>query len=389
MNIGVIKETKTDETRVALQPFQVKVLIANGHKIYVENNAGVLAGFPDDEYVVNGAEIKDKKYILDKCKLILKIKAPLDNEYNDYTKDHIIFTYLHFDENILPDKIRELIKSGFMGIAYEWVEESGRYPLLEPMSKLTGYLFAQKAVEFCTKYKGIICGKHEDYLKGANVLIIGLGTIGLSSLKFCMDNNLKISVLDKNLATVNIRINERFKTNKIDYIEKYSIELISFNNSDPLKTKAELEKTINKYDIILNCAVRRPDMPKDKLEYLIDRQMIQTMEPYSVICDTTACDNDLIETCVSSEEVDKIDIINDVVHYSCDHLPSIVGKSATELLTSQTFPFILEIANKGISEAVKSNKALYRGVVCYKNKITHRYIAEKKGFQFYKLSDLV
>lgn len=389
MNIGLLKEHKTDEFRVALLPFQVKKLIENAHSVFVEEDAGIHAGYTNQQYQSQGATISQKSEILKKSKLLLKVKAPLDFEYHDYNKDHIVFTYFHFDENILPPKIQQLIKSGFTGISYEWVEDNGKYPLLEPMSQLSGYLFAQKAVELVTQHKGILCGKYEDYLNPANVLIIGLGTIGLSALKYFSDNYIDVTILDKHPNTINNRINQRFKTQRIDYLEDYNIECITFNNDQPELTKGYLSRIISKFDMILNCAVRRPDLPKSKLEFLIDRSMVKKMEAGSVICDTTACDEDLIETCISSEKVDHFDIINGVVHYNCDHIPSSVGRSASELLTSRTFPFILEIANKGLIEASRLTKPLYNGIVCYDGKITHRYIAQKKGFEFFELNSLL
>jgi alanine dehydrogenase len=389
MNLGLLKELKTDEFRVALMPLQVKELVKNGHNVFVEENAGIHSGYPDNQYLDQGAIIGQKSEILIKAKLLLKIKAPLEYEYNDYNKDHIVFTYFHFDENILPEKIQQLIQSGFTGISYEWVEDNGRYPLLEPMSQLTGYLFAQKAVELVTHHKGILCGKYEDYLKPAHALIIGLGTIGLLALKYFLDNHLAVTILDKNIHNINGRINKRFNTHQIDYIENNSIICLPFNNDNPVESKTKLKEIIESFDIIVNCAVRRSNLPKSKLKYLIDEEMIKKMEPNSVICDTTACDKDLIETCISSEKVDHIDIIHDVIHYNCDHIPSLVGRSASELLTSRTFPFIMDIANKGLVEAIRSNKPLYNGIVCYQGKITHQYIAQKKGFEFYELTDLI
>lgn len=389
MIIGLLKEHKTEEFRVALLPIQAKELVESGHTVFVESNAGIHSGYPDDQYRKHGAIIVEKVEILKKAKLLLKVKAPLDFEYNDYSKDHIVFTYFHFDENILPEKIGQLIKSGFMGISYEWVEDNGRYPLLEPMSQLSGYLFAQKAVELITHHKGILCGKYEDYLNAAHALIIGLGTIGLSALKYFLDNHIEITILDKNIHTINNRINKRFFTNQVDYVKDYSINCLPFNNENPAETKAKLKAVMADFDIILNCAVRRPDLPKSKLEYLIDEEMIRMMGPNSVVCDTTACDKDLIETCISTEKIDHIDIIHNVIHYNCDHIPSMVGRSASELLTSRTFPFVREIARKGIIEAAKQNKPLHNGIVCFNGKITHEYIADKKGFQFFKLKDLL
>lgn len=391
MKIGVLKEIKEDENRVALIPDQVKILTALGHEVYVEHLSGEGAGFSDDAYAICGATIHSKIKVLENSILLLKVKAPLESEYNDYKKEHILFTYLHFDENIPKKEILRLINKGFLGIAYEWVGENNSYPLLEPMSRLTGYLFAQRSYEFLTKYKGKLPGKYENNHLGSKVLLIGLGTIGLSALNYFMLNGSEIMILDKNKDTVNSRINERFETLNINYLDKYNIEVIPFDNINPYKTKEYLSEIISEFDIVLNCAVRRNDLSKNKLDFILDRYMINKMEKGSVVCDATACDKDLIETCVSSSKINQVDIIDDVVHYNCDHIPSYVANTATLLLTEKTFPFIQEIASKGIVDALRGNIALRNGVSCYHGYITHRYAAEKKDMmnEYRDIEDLL
>jgi len=389
MNIGVLKEIKPDEKRVALQPEQISELIKAGHTVYVEHNAGISAGYNDQQYIKNGAKVSNKENILKLSELILKIKVPVLSEYSDYCEAHILFAYLHFDENISPENISRLIQSGFMGIAYEWIEENGHYPLLEPMSRLTGYLFAQKSIELCTKYKGILCGRHERFSDGATAMIIGLGNIGLSALKYYLDTKLNLIIIDKHPETVNNRINKRFQTINIDYIQKYNLNIIAFDNNAPIRSKKQIKEILPKVDIILNCAVRRPNLPKDQLKYLIDKRMLKSLSPGSVICDTTACNKDLVETCVSSEILDKYDIIQDVIHYNCDHIPSYVSKTSTKILTDASFPFIKEIANKGKRAAIRENEALKKGISCYKGKMTHKYTAIKKGFDYYNILHLL
>jgi len=391
MRIGVLKEIKQDEFRVALMPEQVKVLVDLGHEVFVESLAGEAAGFTDNEYIMNGAVSQSKTEVLDNGILLLKVKAPLESEYKDYQKKHILFTYFHFDENIPKKEILKLISTGFLGIAYEWVGGNGKYPLLEPMSKLTGYLFAQRSYEFLTKYKGKLPGKYEDRHQGSKILIIGLGTIGLSAVNYFMHNGSDIMILDKHIETINNRLNFRLKTESIDYLKRYNIEIKEFNNTNPHKTKEYLHNIISEFDIVLNCAVRRDDLSKDKLDFLIDRSMVQKMKEGSVICDTTACDNDLIETCISSSWINHIDIIDGIVHYNCDHIPSYVANTATRLLTEQTFVYIQEIISKGIKLAIEENNALRNGVSCYNRYITHEYTAQKKDMmkEYRNIMDLL
>lgn len=389
MKIGLIKEIKTDENRVALLPSQLTVLSEKGHRVLVESGAGVMAGFTDEAYQEAGGRISSKKNILAESELLLKVKAPQPSEVNDYAAGQCLFTYLHFDENILPEKINALISSGFLGIAYEWVEKDGRYPLLEPMSILSGYLFTQKAIQLCTDHKGLLCGDYEGLYEPASIMIIGIGTIGASALKYATDNHLKITVVDKNPASLNERLNRRFGTGSKDYLREHLIEIIPFENERPEKTKNYLSEIMDQYDIIINCAVRRPDLPKEKLEYLIDRNMVSRMKKGSVICDATACDKDLIETCISSESIHHYDVIDGVIHYNCDHIPSLTATTSSKLLTKSTFPYILEMAEKGIDVAISENEALRKGVSCYKGALTHEYSAIKKNMPWKNILDLL
>ncbi|MEM9540280.1 MAG: class I SAM-dependent methyltransferase [Cyanobacteria bacterium P01_E01_bin.42] len=389
MDIGVLKERKQDERRVALQPCQAQQLIAEGHQVWVESGAGQHAQYLDEAYRKAGAFIAEKTKILERCEFVLKVKCPLPEEYADYSADRILFTYLHFDENIPPERIKALIGQGFLGIAYEWVEKEGNYPLLEPMSKLTGHLFYQRSVELLARHKGILAGRYLPALEGATILIIGLGRIGTEVLKCALMNRLNIIVVARDPQQVEL------KTRQIclqmlgsDRAIAYP-SVIPFDDRDPHHCKQQISDSIAEIDILINCAVRRPNLPKDKLEYLIDRAMIQKMQPHSIVCDATACDRDLIETCVSSELLEHYDTIDNIIHYSPDHIPAYVPKTATDMLTNATFEYVRAIANLGAKEAILSNEALRQGVSCYRGRIVHRYTAEKKGFEYVSILDLL
>lgn len=383
MQIAVLKEIKEDENRVALRPDQVHVLKDDGHTIFVEESAGAGSRFADEEYERAGAIICQKANALLHGELILKVKTPLPTEYMDYDKNHILFTYLHLDENIPAEQINRLISPGFMGIAYEWVGTQGNYPLLTPMSRLTGYLFAQKSAELCTLEKGIFFGGHESFLNAANVLIIGLGNIGISTAKYFIDNNSNITIVDKASDTeINNKLNARLGTGNIDYITRHKIRTVRFDPAAPHLARERVQRVIESMDIVLNCAVRREDCPKSKLDYLISADMIASMGPGSVVCDTTACDRDLIETCVSSPSLHHTYSVNGVVHYNCDHIPSIAPRTSTQILTDTTFGYVRLIANRGIGAALRSSESLRNGVSCLNGKITHRYTARKKNLPF-------
>lgn len=366
------------------------MLISHGHRVYVERGAGTGSGFPGIEYEKNGAIIVSKLEVLDKAQLLLKVKAPLPEEYGDYNSEHVLFTYLHFDENISSKQIEELISSGFFGIAYEWVGEDKCYPLLEPMSRLTGYLFAQKAFELCAQHKGVFCGGNESFLPSARAMIVGLGNIGLSTLKYFLDNKIELTVLDNaDSQTANAKANARFGTTNIDYIKAFGINYIHMDIDKPLRTKEALAERMQELDIIICGAVRRRNLPKEKLKYLIDREMMSQMSPGSVICDATANDKDLIETCISSASLHYTYEVDGVIHYNCDHIPALVARTASQLLTQKSFNYVLQMANNGIIQSIQSNRFLRNGVSCFKGLLTHEYSATKKKLPWKPIGELL
>lgn len=389
MKIGVIKERKHDERRVALQPGQAKKLIQEGHQVWIELGAGDLAQYPDRDYLEAGALVTDKKQVLDNCQLLLKVKCPIPEEYGDYRANHILFTYLHFDENIVPEKIKALISSGFLGIAYEWVGQGDRYPLLEPMSKITGHLFYQRSVELLAKHKGVLAGAYIPSLSGANILIIGMGHIGIEVLKCALLNRLNVTVVARNPEQISQKIRQIVTQ---VFLAQSNINLpiiITFDNEKPYECKKQITNLMSQLDIIINCAVRRANLPKQKLKYLIDKSMIVQMQPNSIVCDATACDHDLIETCISSESLTHYDVIEQVIHYNPDHIPSYVPKTSTDLLSNATFEYVKLIANLGVKKAIATNEQLRNGVACYQGNITHLYTAKKKNFEYANILNLL
>ena len=387
MVIGVGKEIKTDEHRVGLQPFQVKELAESGHKLLIEDNAGADAGFSNELYERNGAEIVDKDTLYQKSEMILKVKCPLPEELKYLRDGQILFTYLHFDENIPPEKLTNIIDTGVTGLAYEWVSKGNSLPLLEPMSAITGILFATRSMELLAQYKGKIPGKYISTINPAKALIIGVGHIGTNALNVLLMNRVKVDIVDKNPETLDSRV-ARYMDAEFWNQNKNDVDIITFDQNKPEQAINEMTKRMHTYDIVLLCAVRRPDFPKEKCEYLITRSMIKKMENNSIFCDTTACDKDLAETAISSEKMDYIYFDEGVLHYNCDHIPSYVANSSTQALTAATFPYIKMLA-EGFRPAVSKSKGLFESVMCYKKKLIHEYSAKKKGLAFTNLRELL
>lgn len=390
MEIGVLKEIKQDERRVALQPIQAGLLSSEGHNVYVEVGAGEGAGFSDEDYRACGANVVLKDELLARARLLLKVKAPLRSEFSDYAPRHILFTYLHFDENMPSQDISELISRGFLGIAYEWVGSAGQYPLLEPMSRLTGYLFAQRALELCSQEKGVFCPRNENLLPGGRALIVGSGNIGLSAFKYLSDLGVALTVVvNRSPDEFNHNANARFGTKGVDYMGGNSTDLVVMDNKDPSRTQDAIAAVLPATDIVLNCAVRRSELSKERMEYLIDRDMIRTMQKGSIVCDCTASDRDMIETCISFEALYHSYREEGVVHYNCDHIPAMVGPTATRLLTARTLSYIRYIADLESVAAIAEDASLRNGVCCYGGHLTNALSAHKKGLPYRPLNDVI
>ncbi len=390
MIIGVPKETKQDERRVSLLPDQARELIQLGHKVLIQSLAGGLAGFEDETYKEIGAEIVPLENVYSDSDFILKIKNPSQDELPMYHEGQILFTYLHLDENAPPQYSQSLAETGVSSIAYEWVEDpENTFPLLAPMSELTGILAAKRAVELLTQHAGLLGGRYHPAADAGTVLLIGVGTIGSNALKYFLINGLNVIVVDKHPETVQARvlksIDKDLWNRSSAFIQKY----IRFEEDNFETALKETQEVLPKTNILLNCAVRRSSLPKAKLPYLITRDMVRLMPKRSVLIDATACDNDLIETAVSSASLDYTYIDEGVIHFNCDHLPSLASATATQMLTHKTFPYVQTIANNGFLKAIQMNKGLRRGVMTYEGKFFHPYVCQKKGLPLSAVEDLI
>lgn len=384
MKIGIPKERKQDETRVALRPVHVARLISMGHEVFVEIGAGERAGFSDDCYFNAGATLKGQADIYRLANLILKVKCPLESEYHFFGPGHILFTYLHFDENISPVNIMKIVNTHVTAIAYEFVEENGRFPLLEPMSELTGAVFARKAMSLLMEYQGLLGGQYLAYWPRTKVMVIGAGRIGCNAINVFARNNFDIVVIDKHPETLNKRLAGYIS---LEDLAKTKMDVIKFDENKHEESVAAIRRFLPMCDIVLCAAVRRATLPKSKCQYLIRREDVAAMKRNSILCDATACDYDLIETCASSSSLTKTYVEEGAVHYNCDHIPALVGNTATRLLSGATFPYICTLAD-GFDSAVPGNPALEAAVMCHQGNITHRKSALKKNLPFTALKDL-
>lgn len=221
-------------------------------------------------------------------------------------------------------------------------------------------------------------------------MIVGCGNIGLSAFKYLSDLGVDLTlIVNGGREDFNSKANVRFETEGVDYVGSTGTNLISMDNKNPSRTQDTIAAALPEIDIVLNCAVRRSNLPKQRMEYLIDRRMVQSMQRDSILCDCTASDRDMIETCTSFEALYDSYREENVVHYNCDHIPSMVANTATQLLTARTFAYIRYIAGLKSLQAIADDESLRNAVSCYGGHLTHALSAEKKRLPYRPLSDVI
>lgn len=363
MNIGVLKETKTDESRVALMPHHCRQLISNNHKVYVQSGSGVKIGITDDEYLKSGAGIVHNPLdIISTCDLIVCVKSPPIEYIDALNSSKILFTYLHLDENQPVEYAEKLRKSGVTSIAYEWVQDEGKFPLLEPMSKITGALFAFKAAELLLSKRGIIPFYYES--SAPSVMIFGYGTIGSEAARIFANLGWKITIVHKDYKKVQ------------EFLHETKADFVHFDMDNIGESIKNIRESLPEHDVFLCSAVRREDLSVEKYPHVIDKKTVSNMKPGSVVMDATANIRDLVETCVPHEELNATYEVDGVIHYNPDHIPALAGLTSSKILTDATFPFISLLARDGISAL--HSKRLRSGLMTYNGLYYHEYTCTKK-----------
>jgi alanine dehydrogenase len=386
VKIGLLKERKRDERRVALTPVHVWNLSALGHHVFVESGAGLQAGFSDDEYR-KGALVCARDRIYDTCEMLIKVKRPLEDEVCFLRPNHILFTFLHFDENLPPAGIRRIVDTGCTGIAFEWIEKDGQLPLLRPMSEITGGLFAHKAMNLLLGSTGLVGSAAAPNIGSPRAMIIGLGHIGANALNMLLRCGFDVTLVDKAPETIYDRVT-RYISPELWKWFKSCVSVIRMVEDRPEPGLEHVRNELTRTNILICSAVRRPSFPKARCEFVVDRRGVASMPPGSVVCDATAMERDLIETCVSTEGLDETYVEEGAIHYNCDHIPSLAARSSSESLSGELFPYVVELAD-GFDVAVTRSNALYGAVMCHDGQITHRCSAEKKGLQWVELGTMI
>ncbi|MDR4945112.1 alanine dehydrogenase [Neobacillus cucumis] len=363
MIIGVPKEIKNNENRVALTPAGLISLVKAGHKVLVEKDAGVGSNFTDEDYANAGAEIiEDAADVWSQADMIMKVKEPLSSEYGYFREGLILFTYLHLAAE--PALAQALKDKGVIAIAYETVEVNRTLPLLTPMSEVAGRMAAQIGSQFLQKTnggKGILLAGVPGVNRG-KVTIIGGGVVGTNAAKMAIGLGADVTILD--LSADRLR--------QLDDIFGNQIKTLMSNPVNIAEAVAEA-------DLLIGAVL----IPGAKAPKLVTEEMVKAMKPGSVIVDVAIDQGGIVET------VDHITTHDNptyekygVVHYAVANMPGAVPRTSTIALTNVTVPYALQIANKGVFQAIFDNDSLKHGLNVANGEITYKAVAEDLGYSY-------
>lgn len=370
MIIGVPKEIKPNENRVALLPVGAATLIKNGHKVVVETNAGVGSSFTDEDYKTAGAEIASTPgEVFANVDMIMKVKEPINNEYKMIREGQIIFTYFHFAAN--RTLTQAMIDSKCIAIAYETVQRKDRsLPLLIPMSEVAGRMAPQEGAKYLEKAlggRGVLLGGVPGTGSG-EVIVLGGGIVGTNAAKIASGLGAKVTIFDNNL-----------------YRLRYLDDVMPSNVFTMMSNEYYIREALPKADLVIGAVL----IPGGKAPHLITRDMLSLMKKGSVLVDVAVDQGGCIETTKPTTHDNPTFIIDDVVHYCVANMPGAVPHTSTLALTNATLPYAVEIANKGYEKAVKTNEEIKLGLNVIDGKVTYKAVAEAFDMQYHPVEDVI
>lgn len=370
MLIGVLKEIKVKENRVAMTPGGVELMIARGHTLHVETTAGEGSGFSDAEYSAAGAKIIDTAaQIYEKCEMVMKVKEPQPIEYPMMRKGQIIFTYFHFAAE--EELTKAVIDSGAIAVAYETVEKAnGSLPLLTPMSEVAGRMAVHQGAKYLEKTFGG-CGKLLSGVPGvepANVLVIGGGVVGTSAAKIAAGFGANVTILDLDLDRL-----------------RYLDDVMPANVSVVMSNPANMRDLLANADLVVGAVlITGAVAPK-----LITRDMLKIMKKGSVIADVAIDQGGCVETARPTTHDDPIYEVDGIIHYCVANMPGAVSYTSTKALTNATLSYAVELADKGYKKAVLENSELAKGVNVIEGKVTYKGVSDAFGLEYTPLESVI
>lgn len=357
MIIGVPKEVKNNENRVALTPAGTKELVKRGHTVLIQRTAGTASGFFDEDYESAGARIVDQAAeVFAQAEMIMKVKEPIEQEYKLIRKDQLVFTYFHFAS--YEPLTKAMIDSGAVCLAYETVERpDGSLPLLIPMSEVAGRMAIQEGAKYLEKPlkgRGILLGGVPGVMP-AKVLILGAGIVGTNSAKIAAGMGADVTILDINIGRL-----------------RYLDDVMPKNVRTMVSNEYTIRQLIRDADLIVGGVL----VPGAKAPQLITRDMLKDMRAGTVLVDVAVDQGGCIETCRPTTHEDPTYIIDDVVHYCVANMPGAVPYTSTLALTNATLPYAIKLAKEGWQKACRDNEDLRLGLNVINGDVVYKGVAE-------------
>jgi alanine dehydrogenase len=361
MIIGVPKEIKEQEQRVALLPSAVAQLERRGHSVLVEKNAGIGSGYTDDQYREAGAEIVGTaEEVFSRADMVVKVKEPLKAEFPLLRKGQILFTYLHLAAS--KPLTEALLKSGVTGIAYETIQVGNRLPLLEPMSEIAGRMSVVMGANFLAKYNGgsgVLLGGVPGVLPG-RVVVVGGGTSGVNAARMAAGLGADVTILDVDLE-------------RLRYLD------LAMDNTNTLySSEANLYELMADCDLLIGAVL----LPGAKAPKLITRAMLRKMKPGSVLVDISIDQGGCAETSRPTTHVNPVYVEEGVTHYCVANMPAAYARTATQALTNVTYRYIELLADLGLEGACQKQPALLGGINTRDGRLTCQAVAEAHGIKY-------
>ena len=370
MIIGIPKEIKNNENRVALTPAGVAEFKKQGHTVYVQASAGENSGFSDKAYAEAGATLLPTiEDVYSIAEMIIKVKEPIASEYPLIKKDQLLFTYFHFASS--EPLTHAMIERGAVCLAYETVEKADRsLPLLVPMSEVAGRMSIQEGAKYLEKPlkgKGILLGGVPG-VPPAKVLVLGGGIVGTQAAKMAAGFGAQVTIMDVSLARL-----------------RYLSDVMPANVTTVMSNHYNIVEAIATADLVIGAVL----IPGAKAPHLITRDMLKLMGAGTVVVDVAVDQGGCIETCTPTTHEDPTFIIDDIVHYCVANMPGAVPYTSTLALTNATLPYALQLANKGWKKACNENEELKKGLNVAHGKIVYRGVAEAWGLPFNEVASVL
>ncbi len=369
MRIGVAREIKPDEYRVALTPAGARELVQRGHDVVVEANAGAGSAFTDETYRRSGARIASPDEVWESSELLLKVKEPIEPEYRRLREGLVLFTYLHIaaDEPLT----RALLESGIRAVAYETVETDERkLPLLAPMSEIAGRLAAQAGAHYLEKPyggRGLLLGGVAGVAPG-KVLIIGGGMVGYNAAVIALGLGAQVTILERSI-------------DRMRYLE----EIMSGRVSLLMSSSLQIEESVRDADLVIGAVL----IPGALAPKLVTEEMVREMKQDSVFCDVAIDQGGCAETSRPTTHSEPVYELHGVTHYCVANMPGAVPITSTKALTNATLPYVEAIADHGLADAIAQDPALARGANVIDGKLVYEAVAEAHGLDFSPLEDVL